>query len=254
MHTDKAKGIFFRAGSWPLDPGRPTLILIHGTGQSGVLWEHQLSSLADTANTVAVDLPGHGRSDPPACDRVADYACSLARFAESIAISNATPCGLSIGGAICQQLLLDYPRQFDAGILVCTGARLRVLPAFLEMVVKDYEGFLDVFRAYQVSEKTDRERVRAIMAVTADCPPAVVLGDFTACDRFDVMPRLAEIEQPVLVISAAEDRLTPPKYGEFLEKNIRGSRRVLIADAGHLVPLEQPEAFNSAVREFVGRF
>jgi pimeloyl-ACP methyl ester carboxylesterase len=203
------------------------------------------------ANTVAVDLPGHGHSHPPARDRVEDYTRALSRFITAVGAPAPVPCGLSIGGAIAQQLLLDQPGVFTAGILVSTGARLRVLPDIIKMISEDFDGFLNTIAALEVSPRTDPARTKGVHEITAACPPAVTLGDFTACDRFDVMARLAEIRVPVLVVSAADDRLTPPKYGNYLQTRIPGARGVQIDAAGHLVPVEQPEAFNAAVADFI---
>ena len=88
---------------------------------------------------------------------------------------------------------------------------------------------------------------------TASCAPAVTAGDFRACDQFDVMDRLGRIDTPVLVLCGADDRLTPPKYSAYLENHIRGSRRVIIPDAGHLVPIEQPVAVNRELTAFISQ-
>jgi pimeloyl-ACP methyl ester carboxylesterase len=58
---------------------------------------------------------------------------------------------------------------------------------------------------------------------------------------------------PVLVITAEEDRLTPTKYGIFLEEKIAKASRVHIQDAGHLVPAEKPEEINMAIEDFLDR-
>jgi pimeloyl-ACP methyl ester carboxylesterase len=81
--------------------------------------------------------------------------------------------------------------------------------------------------------------------------PAVAHGDFTACDRFDVMQRLGSIRMPVLIISAEDDRLTPPKYGQFLEKSLPRAVRRHVQDAGHFVPIEKPIEVNAAIAAFL---
>ncbi len=78
-------------------------------------------------------------------------------------------------------------------------------------------------------------------------------GDFRACDEFDVMDRLSAIVVPVLIISAEDDLLTPPKYGDFLEKNIPNADRAHIMDAGHLAPLEKPQEVTQAIFKFLDR-
>jgi pimeloyl-ACP methyl ester carboxylesterase len=66
-----------------------------------------------------------------------------------------------------------------------------------------------------------------------------------------VIARLASIRVPVLVVSAADDKLTPPKYGQFLAERIPGSRRAHIPDAGHFVPIEKPQKVNAAIAAFL---
>ena len=94
-------------------------------------------------------------------------------------------------------------------------------------------------------------RPRHLIEDGARCPAEVTLGDFQACDAFDVMDQLSFITLPVLVVSAEEDKMTPKKYGDFLQKAIVNSRRAHILDAGHLAPWEQPFSFNAALRDFL---
>jgi len=85
----------------------------------------------------------------------------------------------------------------------------------------------------------------------AECPAEVTKGDFTACDTFDVMERLGEIEDPVLILTASDDKMTPLKYGTYMDEHIGNSSMVVIEDAGHLSPMEKPEEVARAIAEFV---
>lgn len=251
MELRRIDGMAFVAGAWPLAADRPTVVFIHGSGGTHVLWSQQVQALADDMNTVALDLPGHGDSRGPAFDRVEDYAAAVARFISRIDARRAVPCGLSLGGAITLQLLLDYPENLAGGILAGTGARLRVLPAILETIATDYPSFVAMQGQIAASPATDPRRLQPIQEATANCPPATAAGDFQACDRFDVMHRLGEIARPVLVLCGADDQLTPPKYSDYLQQQIRGARGVRIPQAGHMAPLEQPDAVTAAIRAFV---
>jgi pimeloyl-ACP methyl ester carboxylesterase len=215
------------------------------------LWQNQIEGLSDTANTLALDLPGHGASRGPGYASVEDYAAVVAGLLQSLQPPRPIACGLSIGGAIVLQLLIDRPALLAGGVLIGTGARLRVLPAIIETIETRYGAFIDMLGRLGASAKTDPGRLTPVLRAAAACTPAVAAGDFRACDRFDVMDRLACIDKPVLVISAADDQLTPPKYSDYLEARIAGSRRVHIPDAGHLVPVEQPAALNQALQAFV---
>jgi len=251
MYEGKIGDIAFEAGRWPLDRGRPTVVFLHGSGGSRVLWRGQVEALADRVNTVALDLPGHGQSGGSGRTHVREYAGDMVDFLVSVDVPRPVPCGLSIGGAVALDLLLEYGERFEAGILVNTGARLRVAPLIFQALDADYRGFVDSMYAMGASPNTDRERIRPLAEAMARCPARVTRGDFEACDAFDVMERLGEIVKPVLVLTATEDRLTPEKYGSFLAGRIPRASLVRIEDAGHLSPLEQPEAVNQALSAFL---
>ncbi len=251
MHEGNAKNIGYVAGRWPLDPEKPTLVFIHGSGGSSALWEKQVDELKAHVNTIALDLPGHGRSSGPGMDSVAGYCAAVADFIETVEIPEPVPCGLSIGGAIVLQLILEHKERFKAAILVNTGARLRVMPLILETIKKDYEKYLSTIPVFAASEKTDPRKLASLMADTAKCNPETAYGDFKACDRFDVIDKLSAIITPVLILTAEDDKLTPPKFGVYMKEQIRKASMVNIKDAGHLSPLEQPEAFNRAITDFL---
>jgi pimeloyl-ACP methyl ester carboxylesterase len=253
MVRREANGIAYVSSGWPLDEAKPTLIFIHGAGGSHVLWQGQIDGLARKVNAIAIDLPGHGASKGDGMGTIEDYARAVADFTRAIKAPKPVPCGLSMGGAITQQLLLDHPDVCRAGILIGTGARLRVQPLILKTIEEDFSGYVDSFLTFAASEKTDPERLRPIAEATAQGNPQVALGDFKACDAFDVMERLPSIEVPVLVITSEEDKLTPPKYGIFLEETIKTASRVHIQDAGHLVPAEKPAEVNQVILDFLAR-
>jgi pimeloyl-ACP methyl ester carboxylesterase len=253
MEERKIGGIGFIAGRWPLDQDKSAIVFIHGSGSRGHFWKAQVEGLAGHVNTVALDLPGHGRSGKDGKNTVVDYARAVLEFIEAADIPHPIPCGLSIGGAIVQQLLLDYAEQFQAGILIGTGARLKVLPMFFETIEKDYSKFVEMLCKFSGSEKTAPEVIQAFRDDLQKCDPQVTFGDFEACNRFDVMDRLAQISVPVMVISAQDDKLTPPKYADFLESAISNTTRAHISDAGHIAPLEKPREINQAIIEFLNR-
>ncbi len=251
MEERVSSDIAFICGRWPLDPLRSTLIFIHGAGESSLLWHAQVEGLKHRVNTVAIDLPGHGRSGGRAQARVENYAAAIIDFIDAIAAPRPVPCGLSMGGAITQQLLLDQPARFAAGIIISSGARLKVLPTLFDMIAKKFPAYVDMVDRLGFSEKTAAAVKQPFLEDSLKADPAVAHGDFKACDRFDVIPRLGTIRAPVLIISAEDDQLTPPKYGLFLEKRIPGAVRRHILEAGHFVPIEKPHEVNAAVAGFL---
>jgi pimeloyl-ACP methyl ester carboxylesterase len=253
MVEGTAGGIGYLAGTWPPDSAKSTIFFIHGAGGSGLFWQAQVEGLAARANTIALDLPGHGRSGGIGCDSIEDYARSVIDFIKALGVSSPVPCGISMGGAVVQQLLLDYPDFVKAGILVNTGAKLKVAPVIFDTLKNDYSGYLSMISKSVASKTTKPEQLKRFQEEAARCNPGVALGDFYACNRFDVMQRVGSITLPVLVVSAADDQLTPLKYGEFLENNIPKASRIIVDEAGHILPMQKPEEFNRAIIDFLDR-
>jgi pimeloyl-ACP methyl ester carboxylesterase len=253
MENREIRGIWFVSGHWPLDPDKPTLIFIHGAALSGIFWEPQITYLKDVANTVAVDLPGHGASQSSGKESISDYAQSVMDFIDLIEAPRPVPCGLSMGGAITQQLLINHRDRFPAGILINTGARLKVMPLIFQTVQKSYSDFVEMLCVSAISSKSDVEKLRTVIEACSKCRPDVVLGDFIACDSFDVTEKLSLIEVPVLVLTGNDDNITSLKYGIFLEKNIKNAKLVNIKDAGHLSPIEKPHEVNRSIHDFLSQ-
>ncbi len=251
MQNMKIDDIGFSAGTWPLDPELGTIVFLHGSGGTNILWRHQVEALSGEMNTIAVNLPGHGDSDGDGMDRIEDYAESVSSFIRTLDVSHPVICGLSIGGAIVLQLLIDEPVGYRGGIIVSSGAKLKVMPVIFEMIEKDYQSFVDSIYTLGVSQKTSPARLKPLADSMAACPPSVTRGDFNACNTFDVMGRLNEITAPVLVITASDDQLTPVKYGRFLAENIKNTTIVNIEDAGHLSPVEKPEEISGVIHDFI---
>ncbi len=246
-------GIGFTAGQWPLDSEKPTLIFIHGAASNNGFWKSQLNYFSETINAIAIDLPGHGTSQSPGKEKISDYADAVLDFIDLIQAPRPIPCGLSMGGAITQQLLLSHKDRFPAGILINTGARLKVLPLVFETIEKDYGNFEEMLFTFVISEKNSTEKLRAEIKACTISQSAIASGDFRACNDFNAMDKLGVIQVPVLVLTATDDMLTPIKYGSFLANNIKNAELVTIQDAGHFSPMEKPLEVNLAINDFLTR-
>ena len=253
MEERVAERIGYIAGRWPLEPGRSTIVFIHGSGGSCLFWKAQVEGLDARVNTLAIDLPGHGRSETKGKEKVEDYTKAVANFIMDINVPNPIPCGLSLGGAIALQLLLDYQKQFKAGMLISTGSRLKVAPVIFDAIANDYNDFVEMLCKFSCSKKTDHKLVHPFREDLVKCKPEVSNGDFVACNSFDISEQLTTIKVPVLVVTAEDDKLTPPKYGEFLSMTIKNAHREHIMDAGHIVPMEKPEEVNRAIADFLDK-
>ncbi|UCD56589.1 MAG: alpha/beta fold hydrolase [Candidatus Hydrogenedentota bacterium] len=254
MENRLEHGIGLIAGEWPLDPQRATILFIHGSIGSKMLWEDQVTALSWKVNTVAIDLPGHGATKGPGKKTIQEHADVVLRFLDQANVPDPIPCGLSIGGAIVLHLLINFKERFRTGILVNTGARLRVMPAIFDAIEHNFSAFVESVPTLSiVSEQFDPEKRLRLAEEARQSEPDVIYGNFKACDAFDVMTQLNEIDVPVLVVAADGDQLTPPKYSQYLKDNIRSADLVTTQGAGHLSPLEKPAEINEAILAFLDR-
>lgn len=226
------------------------LILVHGAGGDHTHWSAELRRLP-RFNVYALDLPGHGRSKGRGRRRVDDYADTVDQFARAVGVGRASLAGHSMGGAIAQTLALRQPPWLVSVVLVGSGARLRVHPLILEGLKADFEAAIDAICQWQygptISEQLRRKGRQQLLNVD----PAVMQGDYGACNVFDVMDQVKEISLPTLILAGSADQLTPPKYGQYLHEQIRGSQLVEIKDAGHMMALEKPIEVAQAVARFL---
>jgi len=233
------------------DPkGQRTLIFVHGAGGSHLHWPPQLRRLTG-ANTYALDLPGHGQSEGQGRKSISAYADFVAAFLETLELKKVILVGHSMGGATALDFVLRYRERLAGLVLVGSGARLRVAPAILDGIHRDFQAAVRLICDYAFALDAPEQLKRLGQHQMEQTHPDVLYGDFAACDAFDVMDRLGGIRCPTLAICGTADRLTPPKYSTYLRDHIPGAQLVLIEGAGHMVMLEQPEAVSQAIADFV---
>ncbi|HEU4384204.1 MAG TPA: alpha/beta fold hydrolase [Anaeromyxobacteraceae bacterium] len=249
--TGMAAGIF-HADSAPAAASGPPLLLVHGAGGTHRSWPEAMRALPGR-RVIALDLPGHGGSPGPAKAEVAGYARSVLGLLDALRLGTAAVAGHSMGGAVALTLALEAPARVAALCLVGTGARLRVSQAILQATADPpaLARAADSIAAWSLGPSAGEALQREVLEGLLAAGPGVVHGDFAACNAFDVMGRLGEIRVPSLVVCGAEDRLTPPKYSEFLRDRIAGARLELIQGAGHMVMLEAPGAVARLVEGFL---
>jgi len=234
----------------PFDPALPSLLMIHGAGGTGQVYQPQLSGLAGRLNAASLDLPGHGATPGPGRDTIAGYAEWLEGFLGAGPLRPVL-LGHSMGGAIALTVGLRRPELLRGLILLGTGARLRVMPAVLEGLARDFPATVKMIVPFSYGPGADPRTVAQGIEQMGATAPEVLLGDFTACDRFDLMERLGDIRLPTLVLVGDQDQMTPLKYSQRLAQAIPGAQMRVIAGAGHMLYLEQPRQVNQAVAEFM---
>ena len=231
---------------------KPPLVLIHGAGGTHLHWPPQVRRLPE-ARVFAIDLPGHGKSEGRGCQSIEDYCQAILKWMQALNLAQAIFAGHSMGGAIALQMAIAHPEHVIALGLVGSGARLRVAPAILENTASPttFPTAVETITSWAFSPKTDPHLVELAAKQMGETRPAVMHGDFLACDAFDVMPDLPKIRVPALVLVGKEDKMTPVRYSQHLADQLPRAELKIIPDAGHMVMLEQPQAVADALSDFV---
>jgi len=244
-------GISYWAGRKGLAEEKQTILFIHGAGGGQLSWGLQKNFFERDFNSVIIELPGHGQTGGNGEEEIGKYAEDVYDFLKASHLRRLFLVGHSMGGAIAQTLAVAHPEILKGIVLVGTGARLRVLPAVLEGIQKNFEKTVREIVRFAFSRKAPQELIASGVEYLLECPFHVLYGDFLACNRFDFMKELDKIDLPALVICGAEDEMTPVKYSEFLHQHIKASRLEILPDAGHMVMLESPDVFNLKVKDFI---
>jgi pimeloyl-ACP methyl ester carboxylesterase len=211
-----------------MTPDRPTLVFIHGAGSNAGFWHEQQAAFPGARFPT---LPGH--FDPHSRRVTGEGMRSIDEYADWVEgyVSDSGLANVALNGRVSPQLLdllsTDYPAAVDF-ILKHSFAYSRGPLSYAQKV-----------------------RLNGTRRQLERTPQAVTLADYEACDRFDVTARLGEIQMPALCIVGALDEMAPPADSEYLGNGLPGARLVVVAEAGHMLPLEQPAAYNAALAEFV---
>jgi 3-oxoadipate enol-lactonase len=237
--------------------GAPWLVLSHSLACSTRMWDPQIEAFKDSHRILAYDMRGHGQSEAPATpytlEMLAEDVVALMRHAR---VARASFIGLSIGGMIGQTLALRHPGLFERMVLADTGhaqnaeaiaqwdERIRIaqsqgMGALVESTMARWftEGFRNSSQALKVAE------------LIRNTPVAGYVGCGRAIMQLATTARLKEVKLPVLAIAGEQDASAPGT--RYIGEHLPGAKLVLIPQAAHIANVEQPEAFNRALREFL---
>lgn len=253
METLKINRFEFLAAPWPMDKDKQTLILVHGAGMNCCSWESQIKGLSPHVNTLALDLPGRDTAPGKANASIGKNVDYLLEFIDENQIKMPIVCGISMGGAVVLSLLARNTGNIQSGIVINSGARLRVNTMLLKSIQKDYPRYLGSLGQFALSPTNNSPELLDALAPTMVQNPATTLNDFMACNTFNLEDDLHRITRPVLILTASDDLLTPAKYGEQLKAAISNAQLHCIEDAGHLSPMERPDAVNQQIKRFICR-
>jgi pimeloyl-ACP methyl ester carboxylesterase len=231
----------------------PRVCYVHGAGGSHRVWIEQYGD-REGPPAVALDLSGRGDSDDvstaPGSETLEAYADDVVAVCEATGAS--VLCGNSMGGAVALWVALERDLDCEALVLADTGAKLGVDERMLESLAGDFESAV---ASLHVPDTLFHDPREGLVEVSKEgllaTGQAVTVRDFETCDALDVRDRLDEIDRPALAVCGEHDRLTPPRFHEYLEAELPDCEYAEVDEAAHMPMLERPDAFNDAVRSFL---
>lgn len=246
-----AAGLYYFAHGEEVQDNLP-VILIHGAGGNHLIWPPQVRRL-NGQRILAVDLPGHGKSEGVGRQAIDEYARAIVDFMKALHLPPAIVVGHSMGSGITLWLALRFPKRVRGLGLVGAGAKLRVAPPTLESAANPSSFPMLVQTVTENSYSLEADpRLKELGAQRmAETRPSVFYGDFLACDAFNVMEKVNKIRVPTLIVCGTEDRMTPVRNSTFLHDQIEGSELRLVEGAGHMVMLEKPDEVANLLENFL---
>lgn len=247
--------------------GRP-LLLLHGWAMSGAVFAELLAHSLPGYELIAVDLPGHGGSDPGYQTQLDPWAQDIEELISILELKQPGVIGWSLGGMLALKLvqrrcviwsslilLASTPRFVNSGDW-SAGLPSIQLRAMLRDLKRDFRKTLEQF--YQlmfVAGEVGPERYRHVARFAAgpdSLPsPEVAVAGLEILAKEDLREILQEVELPTLVIHGSDDVIIPVAAAEVLAKEIVGARLILIPGAGHAPFLTQPVRVRAALMEFL---
>ena len=239
----------------------PVVVLVHGYPLDGDMWEDVSHRLASRFRVLRPDLPSRRDTPHPSQPTIAEYARWIGLVIDA-AGGKAGIAGFSMGGYVVFELLRQKADAVAAAAFVDTqggaddvagrAARDRSIFTAREMgptAVSERMIPLLLSRA----GAADPSLVARVRAMVRRQNPNSIENDLLAMrDRPDSLPSLAAVSVPALIVVGAEDRITPREKAETMARAIPGSRLVEIEGAGHLAPMEKPDAVAAALVDFFG--
>lgn len=241
-------------------PDTPPIVFSNSLGTDLRMWERQISALAQRFRVICYDSRGHGRSDAPAGPYTLDLlGRDLLGLLDALGIERAHLCGLSLGGMVAQWMAIHHPERVQRLVLANTAARIGSEASWTERIQAVTAGGMSAIRDVVVARflsptfRGAHPDVTHWLASMVEATP--LQGYIAACAALrdaDLSTQVGRIRVPTLIVGGALDQSTPPDQARELHAAISDSKLLIFDEAAHLSNVEQADAFNTSLVEFLG--
>jgi pimeloyl-ACP methyl ester carboxylesterase len=240
----------------------PDLVVLHSLLADRHAFDPVLPALAARHRVTLINLPGFHGSQPPLLPLMDAYVASIEDGFQEFGIANdAVLIGNGFGGTVALAFALAHPERISKLVLSDAAA---VFPdegrkQFEVMAQKVADGGLGSVaeiaakRVYSPAylaahPEMIEERKKVLLAID----PKAFQAACKILQEADLEPMLHRLEVPTLVVCGEFDQATPPALNKQIVEKVAGSRYVELPGCGHCPPLEQPDQFLAAIKDFVG--
>ena len=256
------KGVYAYTGTRAPDPALPTVLFAHGAANDHGVFALQSRWFAWHGwNVLAVDLPGHGRSEGPALADVAAIADWIAAVIAASGARDAVLVGHSLGALAALECAARHPQVVAKVALLGPAVPMPVADDLLAAAARNDHVAYELIDGWSFGPGSQIGGNRnpgmwmlgntmRLMERTAD---GVLSTDLLACHRYaDGLAAAAAVRCPVLVVMGERDVMAPPRAAKALIAALQDVRSVTLAGCGHSMTIEQPDAVLDALRRFIG--
>jgi pimeloyl-ACP methyl ester carboxylesterase len=240
----------------------PPLVLLHGVVGNRTVWNSVIPLLSKRFRVLAPDLRGHGRTPAPPGSEFTfpEMEGDLLGFLDAKKVERAHLVGLSGGALLGLVFALDHADRVGSLTMISgsayTDSHTRaVADRWEEVYAKEGPDrfalrlLKDLYYPDWIEEHLDfadelREEVRH-----RDMSPAIQWAD--SMKRFDERNRIASLKLPTLIVQAMDDAVVDASHGRILRQSIPGAQIRILAQTGHIVPVERPRETAEAIEKFV---
>lgn len=261
LRTIEVSGVRFRVA----DEGHgPAILFVHGFPLDHTMWRAQIDEFSKTHHVIAPDLRGFGGTDGALYSvSMEQFADDLAELLDTLAVEEPVIfCGLSMGGYVAFQFLQRHPGRVAKLILCDTRAVADTQDAaanrlkMADIVLKEGPEPVAWAMMPKLFSQCSSEHCPAAIAsvrrmVMNSNPVAIAAAHRGMAVRPDVTSLLPAIRIPTLVLCGEHDAISPPAEMKTIADAIPNAHFALIPNAGHMAPMEQPDAVNEAIRRFI---
>lgn len=244
-----------------IDAAQPAVVFVHGAGLDHSFWGLQSRYFGyHGRNVLALDLPGHGRSEGPALSQIQAMADWVSEVLRALKIPKAAVVGHSMGSLVALEFAARHPEQAERVVFLAAAFPMKVAEPFLNAARDNDYGAFDMHtiwgHAAQVplagNPNPGMWMYGDALARLERLAPGVLYAGLKACNDYAAgFESAAKVKCPALLVIGRRDVMTPPRAAQPLQEKIAGCKVVTLEDSGHALMAEAPDATLDALIDFI---